>query len=51
MAQEKDPVCGMMVDPSSARHEIIGQHDYSFCSDECRNKFLVNPGRYLARRS
>lgn len=45
----KDPVCGMMVDPANARHEMLAQHEYCFCSDECRNRFLVNPGRYLAR--
>ena len=44
----KDPVCGMMVDPSKARHELISDHDYCFCSDECRNRFVVNPGRYMA---
>jgi YHS domain-containing protein len=41
----KDPVCGMMIDPSSARC----QGEYCFCSDECLNKFIVNPGRYMRR--
>ena len=45
----KDPVCGMMIDPAKARHEVISEHDYCFCSDECRNRFVVNPGRYMAR--
>lgn len=43
----KDPVCGLMVDPAKARHEMLNQRDFCFCSDECRNRFLVNPGRYL----
>jgi YHS domain-containing protein len=46
---EKDPVCGMMVDPAQARHETLAQQDYCFCSNMCRNRFLVNPGRYLDR--
>ncbi len=48
-APTKDPVCGQTVDPSHARHEMLGQKDYCFCSDECRNRFIVNPGRYMAR--
>ena len=40
----KDPVCGMMIDPAKSRHGMLNQHDYCFCSEECRNKFVVNPG-------
>jgi YHS domain-containing protein len=43
----KDPVCGQDVDPTTARHEAWNQSDYCFCSDECRNRFIVNPGRYM----
>jgi Cu+-exporting ATPase len=43
----KDPVCGALVDPSHALHEMAGEREFSFCSEECRNKFIVNPGRYL----
>jgi len=46
--QEKDPVCGASVNPSSGVHESVGSNVYTFCSDECRAKFVVNPGRYLA---
>ena len=45
----KDPVCGAMVDPGKSRHEKAGESDYCFCSEECRNRFIVNPGRYLSR--
>jgi len=41
----KDPVCGMMVDTGSS----MCQGDYCFCSEECRNKFIVNPGRYMSK--
>jgi YHS domain-containing protein len=44
----KDLVCGAMVDPKSARNETMSQTDYCFCSEECRTRFIVNPGRYLA---
>jgi Cu+-exporting ATPase len=45
----RDPVCGMMVDPATARHraEHAG-HDYFFCSAGCRDRFIAEPARYLA---
>ncbi len=45
----KDPVCGMMVDPHTAkhRHEHRG-HTYYFCSPRCREKFIADPEKYLA---
>lgn len=44
----KDPVCGMMVDPSSAK----GHHDYKdghyyFCSEDCLSKFKAAPEKYV----
>ncbi|HVR87715.1 MAG TPA: hypothetical protein VMU54_25535 [Planctomycetota bacterium] len=45
----KDPVCGAAVDSVSAIHEKSGDRDYMFCSDECRIRFIVNPGRYLSK--
>ncbi len=44
----KDPVCGMMVDPSTTAHkaEHAGQGVF-FCSSGCRIKFLAEPERYL----
>ena len=41
----KDPVCGIMVDPEAA----LSLGGYSFCSEDCRNRFIVYPGRYAAR--
>jgi len=43
-----DPVCGMQVDPHSAKHhaEHAGRA-YYFCSARCREKFLAEPVRYL----
>ncbi|MCZ8184032.1 MAG: heavy metal translocating P-type ATPase [Beijerinckiaceae bacterium] len=45
----KDPVCGMSVDPLTAKHHARHEeHDYYFCSDGCRVKFIADPQRYLA---
>jgi Cu+-exporting ATPase len=49
-APVKDLVCGMTVDPASARggsFELSGQR-YFFCSPRCNEKFAANPGQYLA---
>lgn len=45
----KDPVCGMDVDPHTARHRTVhaGQ-PYYFCSAGCRTKFEADPQKYLA---
>ncbi len=45
----KDPVCGALVDPAHALHEKAGEKEFAFCSEACRNRFIVNPGRYLAQ--
>ena len=44
-----DPVCGMNVDPATAkfRHTLQG-HDYFFCSAGCRTKFIADPQKYLS---
>ncbi len=44
-----DPVCGMTVDRSTARH--LAEHDgtvYAFCSIGCRTRFVREPAVYLA---
>ena len=46
--QVRDPVCGMMVDPHTAKHwaEHAGQ-PYYFCSAKCRERFVADPAKYL----
>ena len=45
----KDPVCGMNVDPHSAKHTAShAGRTYYFCSAGCRAKFLATPERYLS---
>ncbi len=49
-ALAKDPVCGMSVDPATARggsFEHAGSTHY-FCSAGCREKFAADPQKYLA---
>jgi Cu+-exporting ATPase len=47
--QEKDPVCGMNVDPATAHHKTQHQgKDYFFCCAGCLQKFQANPEKILA---
>ncbi len=43
---ERDPVCGMNVNPSQAAHEHAGK-TYHFCSPGCVEKFKANPAKFL----
>ncbi len=49
---EKDPVCGMTVDPGSAKHsaEYRG-HTYYFCGQGCKTKFAANPVSFLGAQT
>lgn len=48
---EKDPVCGMMVDPRTAKHtHVHGGKTFYFCAAGCRTKFIADPQRYLEPR-
>ena len=46
---EKDPVCGMMVDPAKAasQHEYKGTL-YYFCNPSCLARFKAEPEKFLA---
>ena len=37
----KDPICGMTVDPATARHAERDGQTYYFCCEGCRKKFLA----------
>ncbi len=49
---EKDPVCGMNVNPAAAKyvHEHSGKK-YYFCSPGCKEKFESEPEKYLSSSS
>jgi len=44
----KDPVCGMNVNPATAKHHLehVGKSVY-FCCAPCAEKFKANPEKYL----
>jgi len=47
--QEKDPVCGMMVDPEKAAGKVEhGGKTYYFCSARCVERFRNEPEKFLA---
>ncbi|MFA7305269.1 MAG: heavy metal translocating P-type ATPase [Hyphomicrobium sp.] len=46
---EKDPVCGMNVDPHTTKHRADhAGRTYYFCAAGCRTKFLADPDKYLS---
>jgi P-type Cu+ transporter len=50
--RDKDPVCGMTVDPVTAKHRRQhGGQTYSFCCQSCAEKFEADPKKYLAPRA
>ena len=48
-----DPVCGMVVDPMTARAaNRVSEHKgktYYFCADMCKKRFDANPAAFLAK--
>ncbi len=47
-----DPVCGMTVDPHTAKHRTEHRgHTYYFCSAGCRTKFTADPQKYLGGKT
>jgi Cu+-exporting ATPase len=47
-ADARDPVCGMIVDPSTSQHRFDYHGEtFHFCSAGCRTKFASDPQRYL----
>src|SRR5271166_6925550 len=46
---ERDPVCGMNVDPEKAKAKVEhGGKSYYFCSAGCAQKFELGTEKYLA---
>src|SRR5579883_1328340 len=49
---ERDPVCGMSVDPEEAKAKVEhGGKSYYFCCGGCAQKFQAAPEKYLAATS
>jgi YHS domain-containing protein len=48
-SQERDPVCGMTVDPEKAAGASVhAGKTYYFCSTSCLDEFEKEPARYAA---
>jgi len=48
----QDPVCGMGVNPATAKYRTVREgNEYFFCSGRCQEKFLANPAEYLTETS
>jgi P-type Cu+ transporter len=47
----KDPVCGMMIDPKTAKggKTTFEGQDYFFCNPKCKTKFEAEPKTYLKK--
>lgn len=47
---EKDPVCGMSVDPKTDTIKSVYQgKTYYFCSLGCKKSFEQDPGKYVSK--
>ena len=45
---EKDPVCGMEIDPETAQESTnYDGRTYYFCSAECKREFEADPRKYV----
>src|SRR5262249_49939869 len=47
--KKKDPVCGMMVDPTTAEHSVYRGETYYFCSRADKERFDREPEAFLNR--
>jgi trehalose synthase len=45
--EERDPVCGMRIDPHKALEYVYRGEGYHFCSESCRGQFKATPEYFL----
>ena len=49
-AKVKDPVCGMSVDPETAKHRTMFEgKPVFFCSSRCKERFEAEPRKFMAQ--
>ncbi|MDF1486187.1 heavy metal translocating P-type ATPase [Ramlibacter sp. H39-3-26] len=46
---QRDPVCGMPVQPAAPHHASYAGRTYRFCSAHCQAKFEADPAQYVAQ--
>ncbi|MCX2574370.1 YHS domain-containing protein [Pedobacter sandarakinus] len=44
-----DPVCKMKIKPNSSKNVVYNKTTYYFCSDGCKQKFIVKPTSYIKK--
>lgn len=45
---EKDPVCGMNVDPKKTKlHSVYNRRHYLFCTEACKKMFDADTEKYI----
>ena len=49
--EERDPVCGMWIDPHKALEYTYRGGSYHFCSESCREQFKATPEYFLPEMS
>lgn len=49
LAMNTDPVCGMPVDEERADTAMFNGKIYGFCSEGCKEEFLMAPESYLKK--
>jgi trehalose synthase len=49
--EERDPVCGMRIDPHKALEYVYRGKSYNFCSESCRGQFKATPEYFLRAMS
>jgi xanthine dehydrogenase accessory factor len=50
LAQTRDPVCGMAVDPAAAKYRSeFGETVFYFCCSSCKESFDQDPGKYVGK--
>ena len=47
MGEERDPVCGMRLDPRQELEYTYRGHRYQFCTESCREQFRTTPKYFL----
>ncbi|MBI2717662.1 MAG: YHS domain-containing protein [Rhizobiales bacterium] len=45
--KDKDPVCGMIVETTTAETSVHAGRLYRFCSTNCRDRFEASPASYV----
>jgi P-type Cu+ transporter len=46
---KKDLVCGMKVDPATAKVSVVKDESYYFCCERCQRTFDRKPGLYIGQ--